>query len=141
MNIHQSARILLTAGMLAASVLGGSAGQVHALGGEHNTKASCEAAGYEWDAVKGCADQYCLDNLHGYGDPGESEQWVDGTGRSHSAYCDGWSGQWVEIGRIQTGPGGPSLPVVGSAGLTQTTTTPPTHPVLPHPVGTGTRQP
>ena len=127
MNPFSHARTLVMAGMLAAAVVSASAVQVHAMRPWHSTKATCQADGYAWDDVRGCADEYCNDGLFGYGDPGETLYW-----QGHFYMCDGFSGQWTQYARIQTLPVFPVVNVVGNALATEPT---PTGPVAPHPLG------
>jgi hypothetical protein len=123
MNLHKHARTLVMAGLLAAAAVSAIPMQVQASRPWHNTKTTCQADGYLWDDKLGCADEYCNDALFGYGDPGESLVWQ---GRAY--YCDGFTGQWTQLRKIQTGPTLPVVHPVGNAPATQST---PTGPVGP----------
>jgi len=114
------------AGMLAAAVVSASAVQVHAMRPWHSTKATCQADGYVWDDVKGCADEYCNDGLMGYGDPGETQVW-----QNHIYMCDGFSGQWTQVRLVHVPTGLPVVTTVGNVEVVQPT---PTNP-LAHPLG------
>jgi hypothetical protein len=129
MNPTNHARILALALLAGATLAGASAMSVHASKPEHSTKSSCEAAGFEWDAVKGCADQSCT-TVFGYGQPGEYVYWM---GKLY--VCDGWTGTWSVVGLVRNGPvnatnepGG-----VGSVMPSSSPTASPVHglPVLP----------
>lgn len=95
----------MMAGMLAVAVVGASAAQVNATAPEHNTKATCTAAGYVWDAeLRECADIPCWNSTFGGGEPGEIKF------RNGKFYmCDGFSGGWVLYGRVQPTPLPPNL--------------------------------
>jgi hypothetical protein len=94
----------------AAVVVAGSIVQVSAQRPWHNTQATCQADGYYWDPVKGCADEYCNDGLMGYGDPGETQVW-----QGHIYMCDGFTGQWTEVALVHpTGTFLPVAPIIGA---------------------------
>jgi hypothetical protein len=127
MNVRNYVRTLVVAVLLAATIVTASTVQVHAMRPWHNTKSTCQADGYAWDEARGCADEYCNDGLMGYGEPGETQVF-----QNHIYMCDGFSGQWTQVGRTQTNPVLPGLQIVGGSVAVQVGAS---SPIAPLPVG------
>jgi hypothetical protein len=95
---------LATASLLALAIVSLPAGSAYATATnpKNKTATTCQAQGYEWDDVKGCADKTCTM----YGETYHHGQF---TNRGEDiVYCDGYTGNWVLIRtRPRSGPAAP----------------------------------
>jgi hypothetical protein len=105
MKLRTSGQALVLAAALAASVMGAAAAHAQPSKPKSPAPQTCEQQGYAWDDVKGCADQYCLDGLMGYGDPGETQVF-----QNRVYMCDGFTGQWTALRTVHGGTGLHPLP-------------------------------
>lgn len=116
MEIRNRARALAAASLLALAVLTAPANFAHASAPGVTDAAVCGAAGYEWDAKRGCLNKSCPLRIQlglPPGGPGESA--TDSMGREW--VCDGGSGRWYFVGNYIE----PKAPASGPASPRPTT--------------------
>lgn len=64
--------------------------------GTPSEQAQCEAGGYLWDSIKGCANKKC--NVGGkLYDPGSTRSVTRRDGQRAHYYCDGFTGKWEYV--------------------------------------------
>jgi hypothetical protein len=123
-TIRNLIRILSVAAVLAAAALSVPAGPVDARPKPKSpAQLQCEAQGYQWDAQKGCANNWCADADGNTYAPGDG--FIIG---SNQYVCDGFTGSWKVIG-FETTPSGPAAPPLnGTASPSGTTSSGPAAP-------------
>ncbi len=128
MSLPMRARSLIGASMLALAILSVPVVRVHA-------EDACTPST--------CGDKTCVDDLTDpdhiiYYRGGETAAFKGADGQLHIYMCDGFTGQWVLVGDYAPpSTRNPLAPQSGSIALPPPPT--PTSPVVPHPVGNGSR--
>lgn len=95
MNVRTKVRTLAMAGALAVVIMTSPAGLAFAAPRDADAK-SCRAAGYVWDAKKGCSDKRCPNG--GFGAKHGDERVEGRYPNLRTVYrCDGFTGNWVKV--------------------------------------------
>ncbi|MFN8634992.1 MAG: hypothetical protein U0893_14135 [Chloroflexota bacterium] len=93
MYARKLARGLVTAALVAVAAASFQPSPANAAmtNPQRKSAAECIAGGFVWDSVKGCADKEC-DNAEAHGSHGDYY-----FGLKYVYYCDGFTGNWVQV--------------------------------------------
>jgi hypothetical protein len=133
MHLRKTVRPLVTAAVLGVAVLSSTAAHVHA----YDNQSSCERRGGLWVPGAGCADKTCQ---YGAGtfQPGETRVYGFATGHLAVYMCDGFTGEWVLVGRTQPTETSPVAPE--PSGVAPSSDAAPSSPQPPRPGGIAPRR-